>query len=1633
MKVVAVLGSVAIYILAYGLLDGAVGNSAGILATLPVLAAAWLFGARAGLAAGLLTFPLNAALVNWSTNQPMLDWITSGGAMGSGAEAVVGYVVGRLRDLADRANDQDAQRVRAEDRLTEAQAALSAVAANSPDYLLMLDLDGTIHFINRTFPGVDTEQVVGTSIYDYLAEEHRETLTECISRVVDTAQVHICEIGHRSSAHGERSFEAAVAPIVRGGVIAGLSVNSRDITERKQVEQQASRLAAEQSLMANIGRIISSLDIDDVYERFAGEVHSLIDFDQIIISTVDPDRWIVTSAYVYGIETVALSVGETMSLDDVPGSDVIKDTVDNRSTFLFQPNDRDELLSRFPGFVPHYEAGLRSFLAVPLLSADRLVGVLIIRSCKPKAYTDTDVRLAERVAGQIAGAVSNSQLHAQLRVEANERETLANIGRIVSLSLDMEEVYERFAEEFKKLVPFDRVAIWVVEPNEGVATAAYVAGADVPGLTRGTTVRLSGSGSSSERVTRDRSSLLLDESNADALMKEFSGLHDALAAGFRSMLQVPLIAKNQVVGFLALRAFAPDLYTPALLSLAERVAAQIAGAVSNSQLHARLQREANERETLAEIGRVVTSSLDLEQVYRRFTDLVGGLIPFDRMAISATNLEQSTSQNLYVTGVAVESRSRGHVVPLAGTVTGHVVSLGSSVIIPMEDRDVLARSFPGLAAGFDAGLRSSLAVPLISNEITGVLHLQSVSPNAYADRDIRLAEQIGAQISGAISNARLYAALQREAKEREVLAEIGRIVSSSLDIGVVYQQFADRVAELIPFDRTTIITVDLEGGTLADAYQQGIDVPGRPRGAITPLPGTQAEEVMCKRSAVLIQTEDRDELATRFPGLLPVFDAGIRSFLAAPLISKDLAIGMLQLQSTKPDAYGETDVILAERVASQIAGAVANSQLYAERRREAEERQVLAEIGRITSSSLDFSSVYDQFAEQVGRVVPFDRMVMTLLDSERSSATDLFVAGVSLDEGYRAEPHGIDDTVAGAVARQGAGIIVQDETCGDMADRFPSLRKGLEVGLRSTMGVPVTFQGSVTAVLVFRAKATNAYTEALLGTAERIATQAAGAFANSQLYAERRRAEEALRDSERRYRLLAENSTDVIWTRDLDLTPTYISPSIERLRGFTVEEAMRETLEETLTPASLEVARQAMSEALAADTDGEQDQYTARTMELEVTCKDGSTVWTEINVSLVRDHDGRPFAFQGVTRDISGRRQLERQLLQSQKMEAVGQLAGGIAHDFNNMLTAILSYTDLAIMSQASNDPADTYLQEVRKAAERSAQLTSQLLAFSRRQIIEPRVVDLNHVIFEIDRMNRRLIGEDIELVTLPSHDPWLVKVDPGQMEQVLVNLVINARNAMPDGGKLIIQTSNVTLDAASARRHPPLVAADYVLVTVSDTGVGMSEEVKARIFEPFFTTKDVGTGPGLGLSTCYGIVTQSEGSITVDSQPGQGTTFRIYLPRVEESADGLPLRDESGYLPTGSETVLLVEDEPLVREAAAEVLRAQGYKVLEAANGVEAVRLAETSADETIDLVLTDVVMPLMGGRELVGPIRGSHPEAAVLYTSGYTDDAGVRRSILEDSGTFMQKPFTPSVLTHKVREALDRGRAQVAGNRTS
>ncbi|MFB3886025.1 MAG: histidine kinase N-terminal 7TM domain-containing protein [Thermodesulfobacteriota bacterium] len=383
---------------------------------------------------------------------------------------------------------------------------------------------------------------------------------------------------------------------------------------------------------------------------------------------------------------------------------------------------------------------------------------------------------------------------------------------------------------------------------------------------------------------------------------------------------------------------------------------------------------------------------------------------------------------------------------------------------------------------------------------------------------------------------------------------------------------------------------------------------------------------------------------------------------------------------------------------------------------------------------------------------------------------------------------------------------------------------------------------------------------------------------------------------------------------------------------------------------------------------------------------------------------------------------LEDQLRQSQKMEAVGRLAGGIAHDFNNLLTPIVGYSQLARRRLSSGDPMRDYLQEIEKAAERAATLIRQLLTFSRRQPLKSQILNLNNVLMDMDKMLRRIIGEHIELITIPASNLGSVKVDPSQFEQVLVNLAINARDAMANGGKLILETSNVSFDSDYIHHHAGISPGNYVMVAISDTGCGMQPEIRERIFEPFFTTKGRSGGTGLGLSTVHGIIKESQGYILVYSEPDKGTTFKIYLPRVEAEAIALPPRDEIGYLPKGDETILLVEDETSVRNLTAHVLREQGYTVLEAANGSEALSVVLDRAVEPIHLLFTDVVMPQMGGKELAERLKTMQPNTKILFTSGYPDSTIIYQGLLDPDVDFIAKPLSPSSLARKVREVLDK-----------
>ncbi len=519
---------------------------------------------------------------------------------------------------------------------------------------------------------------------------------------------------------------------------------------------------------------------------------------------------------------------------------------------------------------------------------------------------------------------------------------------------------------------------------------------------------------------------------------------------------------------------------------------------------------------------------------------------------------------------------------------------------------------------------------------------------------------------------------------------------------------------------------------------------------------------------------------------------------------------------------------------------------------------------------------------------------------------------------------------------------------------------------------------------------------------------------------ERKRAEETLRDSEARFQELFDEAPVGYHEVDAEGRIIRINRTELEMLGYSAEEMVGQPAWEFI------VEEETSQQAILTNSSS----TIPSTQSLERICrrKDRTAFPVLIQRRVIRDANDRVTGIRSTVQDITelkgmGREKanLEEQLRQSQKMEAIGRLAGGIAHDFNNLLTIIKGYSQLSLMEFKESDPLRGNIEEIQKATDRASALTRQLLAFSRRQILEMKVLDINTLLKDLDKMLHRIIGEDIELVTLLANNLGRVKADPGQVEQVILNLAVNAKDAMLSGGKLTIETVNMELDESYVRTHAEVIPGRYVMLSVSDTGVGMTPEVKEQIFEPFFTTKEKGKGTGLGLSTVFGIVRQSEGNIWVYSEPGQGTTFKIYLPRVDEPLEEVGEKIVMEESPRGSETILVVEDDEDVRKLTVGILRRQGYTVLEASQGEEALLICEQHK-EPIRLILVDVVMPGMSGHALAERLAPLRPEMKLLYMSGYTDNAIVHHGVLKKGTDYIQKPFTVDGLVRKAREVLDK-----------
>jgi PAS domain S-box-containing protein len=844
---------------------------------------------------------------------------------------------------------------------------------------------------------------------------------------------------------------------------------------------------------------------------------------------------------------------------------------------------------------------------------------------------------------------------------------------------------------------------------------------------------------------------------------------------------------------------------------------------------------------------------------------------------------------------------------------------------------------------------------------------------------------------------------------RAVAAEIAR----ELDLATLLRLIVERARDLVESDAGTILLwSEAEQALVPQAWVGVGDWVG---GARVTLDQGVSGRVFTTGQGKIVNEYQSSALA-----LPRMIERGhITAVVAAPLVYRGTRLGAMVVNHVQAGrTFSPRDLATLELFAGQAAIAIENARLYTETIRRQRQAEALATLANTLTESLALGPVGDRLVKSVTALLGTPGASVRLLQPDGALLTLASVgpAGPLLPPGQAFAP---GEALAGRAAALGVPCWTSDILADLEVSLTPAVRERIAaLGLRAVLVVPVRAKGAVIGTLTASDRTGRRFTPGEVEFLQTIADQAALAIENARLHEETQRRRHDAETSEARYRSLVDGSIQgMIIVRDGRIL--FANPSLASMFGY---DSPGEVIGQ---PTMVLVAPHEQARILDYARRREANEAAPSRYEFEGVQRGGTPIWLEVLVSPTR-WEGEP-ATQVTLIDFTERKrtaealhQKEEQLRQSQKMEAIGQLAGGVAHDFNNLLTVIGGRLEILLGGLADDDPMARDLTLVQRAADRAAGLTRQLLAFSRKQMLQPRIVDLNGVMAGMDGMLHRLIGEHIELLTQPGRDLWRVHADPGQIEQVILNLAVNARDAMPEGGRLTIRTTNMLLTSSDLVEMRDLAAGAYVLLAVSDTGTGMDDATQARAFEPFFTTKGPGRGTGLGLSTVYGIVKQSGGDIVVRSAPRRGTTFEIYLPRVT----GVVVADETPRAPVsvgrGNETILVTEDDAGVRALVCDILRGQGYRVLAADGPDEAISVCEAHTDP-IHLLLTDVVMPRMNGRMLADRLRERRPKLRVAFMSGYTDTVLASRGALEYGVTLIQKPFTPGSLAHRVREVLE------------
>jgi PAS domain S-box-containing protein len=1457
-----------------------------------------------------------------------------------------------------------------------------------------------------------------------------------------------------------------------------------EISERKRAEEalqrseeEAKRLAQENTIMAEIGRIItSSLNIDEVYDRFTEEVRKLIPFDRVVINIINSKDGTMTISYASGMDVKERRAGATVPLQG-SGTEAC---LARRSSFLYQTESIDEIAHNFPALLPTFQAGIRSIIYVPLISKDRVIGILSIRSKKANAYSGQELRLAEGIGSQIAGAIANAQLftdHKQTEEKLRESEEkyrtiLENIEdgyyevdlpgnftffndslcRMLGYSRDemigmgnhqytdqenRKKLFQAFNQVFRTGEPikgFD----WEIMRKDGAKRFGEIS---ISLIKDSTGQPIGFRGIARDITERKRAEEMLRESE-----EKYRNLVDNAPIGiYKTDLKGNILFANQSLSKMFEFDFPEQMISDGLFSryknpndreiligiLREK------GKVTNHEIEVLTKSGKSlnvllsatfEEGILSGMIKDITERKQAEEelsTEKQKFQTLSEQAPFGLMMINKDGVFKYINPKFkqlfgYDLSDVPNGKTWFRKAYPDPTYRHHVISDWLNDLERTESGEKRSRVYRATCKDGTEKIVNFISVQLEKGE--NLVACEDITERKRAEEEIRRTLSL------------LNATLESTADGILVVDRAGRIESFNrkfvqmwhIPKSIIASQDDDRALAFVLdqlkdpegffskvkdlYNQPEAESFDLlefKDGRVFERYSQPQWIGEHSVGRVWSF--RDVSERWRAEEALRESEEKYRELADFLPEMVFETDqtgkllfANRRAFETFGYTKEDFDGGLGLFEMVVPEDR--------ERVTRNI--------------------EILFKEGKVTGN--EYTAL-----RKDGTTFPVLASPNLIIRDDKPVG----IRGIAIDITERKQAEEAlktsEEKYRLLVENAGEAIFVAQDGMLKFANRNTTEMIGYskeeltskpfmefihpdDRGLVLDRHLKRLEGHGLPSVYPFRIVKKSGNVKWVELNAVLINWEGRPATLNflSDI-TERKEAEEALQESEKKFRVLTETAASGIFIHQGDKF-VYVNPASEAMTGYSREELLTMDFWDLVHPDFRELVRQ------RAQARQEGKSVPSR-YELKIITKNGEERWVDLAVGMI-NFQGKP-AILGTDFDITERkraeeemRALEEQLRQSQKIEAIGRLAGGIAHDFNNVLTVIKGYGQLSLLDLKESDPLWGNIQEIQKAAQRATDLTRHLLAFSRRQILDLKVLDLNSLLKDLDKMLRRIIGEDIELSTLLANDLGRVKIDPGQIEQVILNLAVNARDAMPSGGKLSIETSNVELDREYSNNHVGVIPGHYVRLSVSDTGVGMSKDVEEKIFEPFFTTKEKGKGTGLGLSTVYGIVKQSGGNIWVYSEPGHGTTFKIYLPRVDEALDALNGRDGTDSLPRGSETVLLVEDEPLVRDLARRLLSQQGYSILEAADGREALRIAQECAAQKIHLLLTDVVMPKMGGKELAEQIKPLRPDIKVLYTSGYTDDAIVHHGVLDPGTQFLQKPFSLKTLSRKVREVLDR-----------